>query len=290
MKRVLIITDSNAGILQSEAKTLGIKIVPMPFIINGEEYYEDINLSQKEFYEKLALENTSVSTSQPSTYYLRELWDECLKEYEEIVYIPMSSGLSASQANAQAQSTYYKGRVQVVDNQRISVTQKESVLEAIELAKLGKTAREIREYLESTKDISSIYIVVDTLKYLKKGGRVTAAGAALGTILRIKPVLQIRGKKLDAFFKAMNIKQAKLKMISQMKLDLENDFKEYYEQGKMVVSIAHTQNFEEAEKFKDDIIRMIPGVIVRFVDPLSLSVSCHIGSGALAIACVVKNY
>ncbi|MBE6142769.1 MAG: DegV family protein [Erysipelotrichaceae bacterium] len=290
MKRVLIITDSNAGILQSEAKELGIKIVPMPFIINGEEYYEDINLSQKEFYEKLQNENASISTSQPSTYYLRELWDECLKDYEEIVYIPMSSGLSASQANAQAQSTYYKGRVQVVDNQRISVTQKESVLEALELVKLGKTAKEIREYLENTKDIASIYIVVDTLKYLKKGGRVTPAGAALGTILRIKPVLQIRGKKLDAFFKAMNIKQAKLKMISQVKYDLENDFKQYYEEGKMVISIAHTQNFEEAEKFKDDIIKMIPGVIVRFVDSLSLSVSCHIGPGALAIACCIKNY
>lgn len=290
MKRVLIITDSNAGILQSEAKELGIKIVPMPFIINGEEYYEDINLSQKEFYEKLQNENASISTSQPSTYYLRELWDECLKEYEEIVYIPMSSGLSASQANAQAQSTYYKGRVQVVDNQRISVTQKESVLEAVELTKLGKTAKEIREYLENTKDIASIYIVVDTLKYLKKGGRVTPAGAALGTILRIKPVLQIRGKKLDAFFKAMNIKQAKLKMIAQVKYDLENDFKKYYEKGKMAISIAHTQNFEEAEKFKDDIIKMIPGVIVRFVDSLSLSVSCHIGPGALAIACCVKNY
>lgn len=290
MKRVLIITDSNAGILQSEAKELGIKIIPMPFIINGEEYYEDINLSQEEFYGKLQNENASISTSQPSTYYLREFWDECLKDYEEIVYIPMSSGLSASQANAQAQSTYYKGRVQVVDNQRISVTQKESVLEALELAKMGKTAKEIREYLENTKDIASIYIVVDTLKYLKKGGRVTPAGAALGTILRIKPVLQIRGKKLDAFFKAMNIKQAKLKMISQVKYDLENDFKEYYEKGKMVISIAHTQNFEEAEKFKDDIIKMIPGVIVRFVDPLSLSVSCHIGPGALAIACCIKNY
>ena len=144
--------------------------------------------------------------------------------------------------------------------------------------------------LENTKELSSIYIVVDTLKYLKKGGRVTPAGAALGTILRIKPVLQIRGKKLDAFFKAMNIKQAKLKMIAQAKIDLETDFKEYYEQGKMVISVAHTQNFEEAEKFKDEIIKMIPGVVVRFVDPLSLSVSCHIGPGSLAIALSVKNY
>lgn len=290
MKRVQIITDSNAGILQKEAKQLGIKIIPMPFIIDGEEYYEDINLSQEEFYNKLSDENVSVSTSQPSTYYLREIWDECLKNAEEILYIPMSSGLSASQANAQAQSTYYQGKVQVVDNQRISVTQKESVLEAIELVRLGKSAKEIREYLESTREISSIYIVVDTLKYLKKGGRITPAGAALGTILRIKPVLQIRGKKLDAFFKAMNIKQAKLKMISQMKYDLENDFKEYYEQGKMVISVAHTQNYEEAEKFKEDIIKMIPGVVVRFVDPLSLSVSCHIGPGALAVACSIKNY
>ncbi len=290
MKKIQIITDSNAGILQSDAKQLGIKIIPMPFIINGEEYYEGINLSQKEFYSKLSDENASVSTSQPSTYYLREIWDECLKKCDEILYIPMSSGLSASQANAQAQSTYYQGKVQVVDNQRISVTQKESVLEAIELAKMGKDAREIRQYLENSKDLSSIYIMVDTLKYLKKGGRVTAAGAALGTILRIKPVLQIRGKKLDAFFKAMNIKQAKLKMISQIKYDLENDFREYYEQGKMTISIAHTQNEEEAEKFKQDIIKMIPGVIVRFVDPLSLSVSCHIGPGALAVACVIKNY
>ena len=290
MKRVIVITDSNAGILQKEAKQLGIKIVPMPFIINGEEFYEDINLSQSEFYEKLKDETASVSTSQPSTYYLKELWDECLKEYEEILYIPMSSGLSASQANAQSQSVYYNGRVHVVDNQRISVTQKEAVLEAIELVKQGKDAREIRHYLETTKDISSIYIMVDTLKYLKKGGRVTAAGAALGTILRIKPVLQIRGKKLDAFFKAMNIKQAKLKMINQIKYDLENDFKEYYEHGKMVISIAHTQNFIEAEKLKEDVIKMIPGIVVRFVDPLSLSVSCHIGPGAIAIACVIKNY
>ena len=290
MKKIQIITDSNAGILQSDANQLGIKIIPMPFIINGEEYYEGINLSQKEFYSKLSDENASVSTSQPSTYYLREIWDECLKKCDEILYIPMSSGLSASQANAQAQSTYYQGKVQVVDNQRISVTQKESVLEAIELAKMGKDAREIRQYLENSKDLSSIYIMVDTLKYLKKGGRVTAAGAALGTILRIKPVLQIRGKKLDAFFKAMNIKQAKIKMISQIKYDLENDFREYYEQGKMTISIAHTQNEEEAEKFKQDIIKMIPGVIVRFVDPLSLSVSCHIGPGALAVACVIKNY
>ena len=290
MKRVLIITDSNAGIRQNEAKQLGIKIVPMPFIINGEEYYEDINLSQEEFYEKLQDPNANISTSQPSAFYLTELWDECLKEYEEIVYIPMSSGLSASQANAQNQSVYYNGKVHVVDNQRISVTQKESVLEAIELANQGKSAQEIREYLENSKHLSSIYIVVDTLKYLKKGGRVTAAGAALGTILRIKPVLQIRGKKLDAFFKAMNIKQAKLKMIAQAKQDLENDFKEYYEQGKMVISVAHTQNFDEAEKFKDEIIKMIPGAIVRFVDPLSLSVSCHIGPGSLAIALSVKNY
>ena len=290
MKRVIVITDSNAGILQNEAKQLGIKIVPMPFIINGEEFYEDINLSQNEFYEKLKDETASVSTSQPSTYYLKELWDECLKEYEEVLYIPMSSGLSASQANSQTQSIYYNGKVQVVDNQRISVTQKEAVLEALELVKQGKGAREIRHYLETTKDISSIYIMVDTLKYLKKGGRVTAAGAALGTILRIKPVLQIRGKKLDAFFKAMNIKQAKLKMINQIKYDLENDFKEYYEHGKMVISIAHTQNFIEAEKLKEDVIKMIPGIVVRFVDPLSLSVSCHIGPGAIAIACVIKNY
>lgn len=290
MKKVKIITDSNSGILQSEASEYGIIVVPMPFIINSEEYFEEISLDQKKFYKMLEDPNANVSTSQPSNLYLTDLWDTVLQDYDEIVYIPMSSGLSASCENAKSAAEKYEGRVQVVNNQRISVTQKESVLEAIELANRGKSAKEIKDYLEESKMISSIYIMVDTLKYLKKGGRVTPAGAALGALLRIKPVLLIRGQKLDSFFKALSPRAAKAKMISQIKDELENEFKEYYEAGKMVVDVAHTNNYLEAENFKKEIEEKIPGVKVQHVDPLSLSVSCHIGPGSLAIAVSVKNY
>lgn len=290
MKKVKIITDSNSGILQSEASEYGIIVVPMPFIINSEEYFEEISLDQKKFYKMLEDPNANVSTSQPSNLYLTDLWDTVLQDYDEIVYIPMSSGLSASCENAKSAAEKYEGRVQVVNNQRISVTQKESVLEAIELANRGKSAKEIKDYLEESKMISSIYIMVDTLKYLKKGGRVTPAGAALGALLRIKPVLLIRGQKLDSFFKALSPRAAKAKMISQIKEELENEFKEYYEAGKMVVDVAHTNNYLEAENFKKEIEEKIPGVKVQHVDPLSLSVSCHIGPGSLAIAVSVKNY
>ncbi len=290
MKKVKIITDSNSGILQSEASEYGIIVVPMPFIINSEEYFEEISLDQKKFYKMLEDPNANVSTSQPSNLYLTDLWDTVLQDYDEIVYIPMSSGLSASCENAKSAAEKYEGKVQVVNNQRISVTQKESVLEAIELANRGKSAKEIKDYLEESKMISSIYIMVDTLKYLKKGGRVTPAGAALGALLRIKPVLLIRGQKLDSFFKALSPRAAKAKMISQIKDELENEFKEYYEAGKMVVDVAHTNNYLEAENFKKEIEEKIPGVKVQHVDPLSLSVSCHIGPGSLAIAVSVKNY
>ena len=290
MKKVKIITDSNSGILQSEASEYGIIVVPMPFIINSEEYFEEISLDQKTFYKMLEDPNANVSTSQPSNLYLTDLWDTVLQNYDEIVYIPMSSGLSASCENAKSAAEKYEGKVQVVNNQRISVTQKESVLEAIELANRGKSAKEIKDYLEESKMISSIYIMVDTLKYLKKGGRVTPAGAALGALLRIKPVLLIRGQKLDSFFKALSPRAAKAKMISQIKEELENEFKEYYEAGKMVVDVAHTNNYLEAENFKKEIEEKIPGVKVQHVDPLSLSVSCHIGPGSLAIAVSVKNY
>jgi DegV family protein with EDD domain len=290
MKKVKVITDSNSGILQSEASGLGIIVVPMPFIINGEEYLEEISLSQKEFYKLLETADTNVSTSQPSEYYLQDLWDTVLKEYDEIVYIPMSSGLSAACSNAMAYAEKYEGKVQVVNNQRISVTQKESVLEAIELVNQGKSAKEIKEYLEETKFISSIYIMVDTLKYLKKGGRVTAAGAALGALLRIKPVLLIRGEKLDSFFKALSPRAARAKMISQIATELQTEFKEYLDKGQIVVDVAYTHNLEDALSFKKEIEEKIPGIKVSNVNPLSLSVSCHIGPGALAIAVSIKKY
>lgn len=292
MKKVLIITDSNSGITQREANQLGIKVVPMPFVINGEEYFEEISLSQESFYELLKNPDISIATSQPSSYYIQDLWNESLKEYETIVHIPMSSGLSSSCQTAinLSHTDEFEGKVFVVDNQRISITLKEAVYEAVELAKLGKSASEISDYLTKTKFVSSIYIMVDTLKYLKRGGRVTPAAALLGSMLRIKPVLQIRGYKLDAFYKALNMKQAKMKMIEQIKLDLNGEFAEYYKQGKMVISLAHTQNFEEIKKFKEEVKKAIPDVEIRFVDPLSLSVSCHIGPGAIAVACHIKSY
>jgi DegV family protein with EDD domain len=290
MKKLMIITDSNSGITQKEGEELGIKVVPMPFVVNGEEYLEDISLNQQQFYEKLKDPNADIHTSQPSAYYLEDLFETLLKDYDELVYIPMSSGLSATCQNATAIAQKFDGRVFVVNNQRISVTQKESVYEAIAMAKEGKSGKEIHDYLVDTKMKSIIYIMVATLKYLKKGGRVTPAAAALGSMLRIKPVLIIKGEKLDSFFKALTLKQAKIKMIDQIKEDCETLFKDEYEKGLMVVSVAHTDNEEEALKFKEEILNALPKLKFRFVDPLSLSVSCHIGPGSLAIAIAINSY
>ena len=208
MDKTAVVTDSNSGITQAEAKTLGITVIAMPFYIQGETFYEDINLTQEQFYEKLA-QGGDISTSMPAVGDVTDLWDKLLDEYDEIVHIPMSSGLSSSCETALMLAQSYEGRVQVVNNQRISVTQRRSVMDARALAQAGKSALEIKELLEREKFESSIYIMVDTLKYLKKGGRITPTAAALGTLLRIKPVLQIQGEKLDAFAKARTVKQAK---------------------------------------------------------------------------------
>lgn len=287
--KVAIVTDSNSGITQEEGKNLGIFVLPMPFMIGEETYFEDISLNQQQFYELLK-KGEDISTSQPAIGNVMELWANILKEYDEIVHIPMSSGLSESCNTAKNFSKEFNGKVQVVDNHRISVTQKGSVLEALELSKSGKTAKEIKEYLENTKSESSIYIMVDTLKYLKKGGRVTAAGAAIGTLLNIKPVLQIQGGKLDAYQKVMSVKQAKNAMIKVMQKDLSIKFKELVDKGVMRLAVAHTNNEANAKEFVNEIKKAIPNVQIDFVDPLSLSVSCHIGPGALAIASYVKKY
>ena len=289
MDKLLIITDSNSGILQSEAKELGIIVIPMPFTINDEEFFEEISISQEEFYKHLQ-NDVDVKTSQPSQIYLEELWTESLKEYEEIIYIPMSSGLSATCENAKNFAKNFDGKVQVVDNLRISLSQKESVFEAIAMKKLGKSAKEIKNYLEGTKEKASIYITMGVLKYLKKGGRISPAAAALGSALKIKPILSSRGGKFEKFSVVLSLNQAKAKMISKIKQELENEFKEEYEQGKICISVAHTQNEEEALKFKEEILEKIPNITFRFIDPLSLSVSCHIGPGALAICACVNNY
>ena len=282
MTNIKVVTDSNSGITQAQAKELGIFVLPMPFLIDGEEYFEDINLTQQAFYEHLHGE-AAVSTSQPSALNVTELWDELLSDGSDIVHIPMSSGLSETCHAAQNLAKNYGGRVQVVDNQRISVTLKQSALDALTLAKQGKSAEEIKTILEGMRHDSSIYIALDTLKYLKKGGRLTPAAALIGTILKIKPVLQIQGGKLDAFKKVHSLKQAKQEMIAAVRRDLSTRFKPYLEAGEMTLSIAHTDNAAEAEIFRTELEATFPEIPVSFVDPLSLSVSCHIGPGALAV-------
>lgn len=286
MGKIAIVTDSNSGITQDEGRNLGIVVLPMPFYINEVMYLEGVTLSQEEFYERLK-KDEPISTSQPNPGEVCGLWDALLKEYDEIVHIPMSSGLSASCETAMGLARDYDGTVQVVDNQRISVTQRQSVLDALALAEAGKSAAEIREILEGEKLESSIYITLETLKYLKKGGRITPAAAAIGTVLNLKPVLQIQGEKLDAYSKVRGKKQAKRVMLKAMREDMDTRFAEYVRRGEMCLQIAYTGNQEEAEEFKKEVQEMFPGFGIH-MDPLSLSVACHIGHGALAVACSKK--
>lgn len=283
MSKIAVVTDSNSGITQEEAKNLGLFVLPMPFNINDETFYEDINLTQEQFYEKLT-EGAEIFTSQPSIEAVTDLWEKILKEYDEIVHIPMSSGLSGSCQTAMMLAQDYDGKVFVVNNQRISVTQRQSVLDAMALAEQGKSGAEIKKILEDTKFDSSIYITLDTLKYLKKGGRITPAAAALGTLLKLKPVLQIQGEKLDAFSKARTMKQAKATMINAIKNDIATRFCPEGDCQGMKLQIAYTKNREAAEEFKKEIEKEFPGLPICMA-PLSLSVSCHIGPGALAMAC-----
>lgn len=284
MSSTAIVTDSNSGITQSAAKELGVRVLPMPFYINEELFFEDITLTQEQFYQHLA-QDADISTSQPAPGDVTDLWDEVLQSYDEIVYIPMSSGLSNSCETAMmlAADDAYKGKVFVVDNQRISITQRQSVMDAMELAKAGMDGKAIHDVLMREKLEASIYITVDTLKYLKKGGRVTAAGAAIGAVLNIKPVLQIQGSKLDAFAKARGWKTAKKIMLDAMEKDITQRFA-----GKPVHLMgAYTCTDEQAAEWKSEIESRFPGYDVH-LDRLSLSVSCHIGAGSMAIACSKK--
>lgn len=281
MSGIAILTDSNSGITQSQAEELGVYVLPMPFTIENEDYFEDINLTQDEFYDKLA-DDVEIMTSQPSPDSVMRQWDELLKSYDEVVYIPMSSGLSGSCQTAIMLSEDYDGKVQVVNNQRISVTMRQSVLDAKRLAADGKNAEEIKNILEEDKFNSSIYIMLDTLYYLKKGGRITPAAAALGTILKLKPVLQIQGEKLDAFAKARTVSQAKSIMINAIRADMETRFGGVSPKN-CTLMIAYTKNVDDANEFKKEVEEAFPGFDI-YMDPLSLSVSCHIGPGALALA------
>lgn len=280
-------TDSNSGITQKEAAGLGISVLPMPFMINDATYFEDINLTQDRFYE--FLENDAVvSTSQPSPDSLIHMFHKLLAEYDEVVHIPMSSGLSGSCQTAcmLAQEPEFDGKVFVVNNQRISVTQTQSVLDTVELAKKGYDGAQIKKILEEDKFNSSIYIMLDTLFYLKKGGRITPAAAALGTLLKLKPVLQIQGEKLDAFAKARTKSAGKSMMLQAIKNDIENRFGGFDESAKerVTLHIAYAKDAEEAELWKQEVMEAFPGFRLKMA-PLSLSVACHIGPGALALAC-----
>lgn len=286
MPNIAIVTDSNSGITQAAARELGVHVLPMPFMINEETYFEDIDLTQEEFYEKLS-SGANIGTSQPSPESVMKLWDGLLNDYDEIVHIPMSSGLSGSCQSAMILAEDYHGKVQVVNNQRISVTQRQSCLDAKLLAAKGKNAKEIKEFLEADKFNSSIYIMLDTLYYLKKGGRITPAAAAIGTMLRLKPVLQIQGEKLDAFAKARTTNQGKSIMINAIKNDIESRFGGMTEDKHIWLQVAHTANQEAAEAYKEEILAQFPGYDIH-IDPLSLSVACHIGPGALAFACCKK--
>jgi DegV family protein with EDD domain len=284
--KVAILTDSNSGITQKQGADAGIYVIPMPFMMGGETYYEDISLSRKEFYEKLE-GGVDISTSQPSPADLMDLWNKLLEEYDEVVHIPMSSGLSSACQTALMLADDYEGKVFVVNNQRISVTLRQSVLEAKRMADAGMEGKAIKEKLEDTKMDSTIYITLDTLEYLKKGGRITPAAALLGSFLRIKPVLTIQGEKLDAFAKARTMKQAKTMMITAAKKDMEERFGDP-EGIHTHIAVVHSNSEAAALEFKQELEEIFPNSGEIYVDHLSLSVSCHIGSGALAIACTKK--
>ena len=286
MSKIAIVTDSNSGITQAEGTRRGIHVLPMPFMIDEVTYYEDIDLTQEQFYEKLK-SGANIATSQPSPDSVTSLWDKLLQEYDEIVHIPMSSGLSGSCQSAMAFAADYDGRVQVVNNQRISVTQRQSALDALQLAAAGKNAAQIKEFLENDKFNSSIYIMLDTLYYLKKGGRITPAAAAIGTMLRLKPVLTIQGEKLDAFAKARTTSQGKTMMINAIKKDINERFGGMTEDKHIWLQIAYTHDRAAAEQFRTEVESEFPGYDIH-IDPLSLSVACHIGPGALALACCKK--
>ena len=283
MGNVAIVTDSNSGISQAEGKELGIYVIPMPFLVDGKLYFEDVDMNKEQFYHFLE-NDADLSTSQPSPGDVMDLWDKLLKEYDEIVHIPMSSGLSASCSTAMGLARDYDGKVQVVDNQRISVTMQQSVMDAKHLAAAGKSAAQIKEILEKEALESSIYLMVDTLKYLKKGGRITSAAALLGSALNLKPILQIQGDKLDAYKKVRGVKAAKKNMLEAMKKDVEGRFSDYVTKGQLKLHVAYTTDEETAKQWKEEVQNMFPDIAITRMDPLSFSVTCHTGPGVLAIA------
>ena len=285
--KIAVVTDSNSGITQAQAKEMGVAVLPMPFMIDVETYYEDITLTQEQFYQRLK-DNADIATSQPTPDSILKMWDKLLKEYDQIIHIPMSSGLSGSCSTAMmlAGEDEYEGKVFVVDNRRISVTQYQSVKDAQMLAAMGMDGTQIKKRLEETAADSVIFITVDTLKYLKKGGRITPAAAALGTLLKIKPVLIILGEKLDSFAKARTMKQAKTMMMNAIQKELDERLHDS-ECRNCHLAIAHTDNEEAALEFKKEVEERFPNADV-YMAPLSLGIACHIGPGSLAVTATRK--
>ena len=278
--KTCILTDTNSGITPEIAKEMGVEVLKMPVIINGETYYEGDTITDKQFYE-YQNNNADITTSQVSPGVVTQTWDNLLKVYDAIIYIPMSSGLSQSCDIAKILAEDYKGKVFVLDNKRISVTQRNSVEDALNLIKEGKTAEQIYNILLKESRNNMIFIMVDTLKELKKGGRVTAAGAALGATFHIKPILKIEGGKLDAYAKSIGVKKAKLTMLNAIKEYRENEFKDFKD-DELQYDVAYTNNLEDAKVWKQEVEEFFNIKVCHF-DPLSLSIATHIGTGALVV-------
>ena len=280
MSKIAIVTDTNSSMTQAEAREKGIFLLPMPVIVDGQEYIEDVTLTYEEFFDRLS-KGAEVSTSQPAPAVMTAYWDKLLQDHDEIVHIPMSSALSSSLTTARALAADYGGRVVVVDNKRISVSQRQAALDALTLAERGKTAAEIGAILEEQAYNASIYLAVNTLELLKKSGRVTAAGAAVATVLNLKPVLQIQGEKLDAFAKARGMARAEDIMLKAVRADLDGRFR-----GKPVhVETAYSGDLASAQAWRDRVLKEFPEYEVA-LRRLPISISCHVGAGVHAAGCI----
>ena len=286
MSKVAIMTDSNSSITQDEARALGVSVLPMPFIIDGKEFFEGEGFTHDMFYEK-QLADSDIKTSQPSPGSVVDMWDSLLKEYDEVVHIPMASGLSESCNTAKMLAQDYNGKVHVVDNKRILITQRRSVLDAVELSKRGKSGDEIKKYLEKDGPNSGIYLMVNTMKYLKKGGRVSPAAALIGTLLNIKPVLTFKGEKIDRHAKARGVAQAKKEIIDAVKADLAAMFPSGVSPDKVWLEMAYSYDLNAHEEFQKEVEAAFPGYPI-YVAPLSLSIATHTGPGVIALAYTKK--
>lgn len=290
MSGIAIMTDSNSGIMPSEGADYGIHVLPMPVIIDGKTYFEGIDITPDEFYEKQTA-GAVITTSQPSPGDVTAMWDELLREYDEILFIPMSSGLSNTCQTAAllAEEEPYTGRVFVVDNHRISVTQAMSVLDAATLAAQGISGLGIKETLEKEALDATIYIAVDTLEYLKKGGRITPAAAALGTILKLKPVLTIQGDKLDSYAKARGMKSAFRTMLDALSGDIAGRLSHLKAEGRLKIGLANTRMAPDSlEHYKNELQKAFPDLELIYF-PLTMSIGTHVGPGGLGIGAVISH-